>query len=195
MKAKIPWNKGLTKEDPRVMRIAMARVGKHISEEHRRKIKGWAAIQKKPITIDMPDEKLRVKEVLDTIDNTIVKYNRLIYLSEMDYNILKRKIEFIMMDARCPICNQTDIIKQGHRISKHKNRQKYLCNNCKKTFTIGGRYYRMRHRPHIINIANLLSVNKYASRDISKIIKVLYGIDVTSTSILRWSKQYAKKDK
>lgn len=175
------WNKGLTKKtDERVKGLART------------------LSQSKRVNTDYPIQQLEINKdaiiynIHTAIEKKIIKHDGVIYIGERDYKDLMRDIEFIIKDVKCYHCNTTDtklIEKEGTRKTGYKKNSRYFCNKCKKRFTVGGQYFRMKYTPQIIELSKKLYFNKYTSRDIRDIIKILYNIKVSHTSITRWSKK------
>lgn len=175
------WNKGLTsKTDDRVLAINKKR----------------SINARKYAQIAMPEymveHNVDINEIMAFFDTLTVKDNGIIMLREKDLKKFKRKIEFIVKDVKCPICNIADtrlIEKHGFRTTGHRKNARYFCNKCNKRFTLGGKYFRMRNTPQIISAAQKLYANKYPSRLVVEIIKIIYNVNISPQSITRWGKE------
>lgn len=82
---------------------------------------------------------------------------------------------------KCKYCNSTRINKMG----KQNNNQRYLCRDCKKTFTIG-EDRRKRHSKEFKLEAILWYLENTGIRSIGRRLKV------SCTTIIRWIKEFGK---
>lgn len=198
-----PWNKGLTKmTDARVWELSRKLSHKKrlkeprdermlkFSKEHVLSKKTELPVNiievEKPYNIDLDE----IKKYFDSIS---IRDNGIIFIREKDYKNFIKKIEFVIRDIKCPICNTTDIRvmeKSGLRKTGYGRSPRYLCKKCNKRFTMGGRYIRMRNTPQIIIASQKLYSNYYSTRVIKDIIKILYGVNISNTAVSR----YGRKD-
>lgn len=84
-------------------------------------------------------------------------------------------------------------IKNGHRISKLRITQKYLCKNCNKTFiSIGDDDLERSKFPwEVINFAMEYIQKGCSLRKIAKLIQIELGIKVHPTTIHYWKPKYS----
>jgi len=91
---------------------------------------------------------------------------------------------------KCENCRSNEITKQGFRKNKTGKKQKYFCNNCKRSFVIDNGFKKMRFKQETITKA----VNKYAKgMSLSKVQKELQkkNIKVSRWTISLWVKKYS----
>jgi len=85
----------------------------------------------------------------------------------------------------CPFCGGTNVVKAGIRYCKHDTKQRYLCKDCKRKFTLST-VFRIANLP--INLVAII-VSKlargYSSRDISKDLFEHHGVRVSPSTIIR----------
>jgi transposase-like protein len=96
-----------------------------------------------------------------------------------------------MKITHCPNCNGINVVMRGlcHNVSD--NKQRYKCNDCKRTFVEADGYERMRHDPEIIKLSVKMQKNGYSLSQIKEHLKDKYDINVSREAIRKWCKKYS----
>ncbi len=89
----------------------------------------------------------------------------------------------------CQICGSSNIVKDGLRHNKKGNLQIYLCQDCKKHFTLNLGFEKTRVAPQVITSAMQLYFTGESLRNVQKFLK-LQGITISHVSILKWVTKY-----
>jgi putative transposase len=93
--------------------------------------------------------------------------------------------------SKCVYCNSPNIKKFGIRHNKSGDIQRFLCENCRKTFSINIGFERMKHNPKAITIAMQLYFSGESLRNTMHSLKLL-GVEVSYRTILNWIKKYVR---
>lgn len=91
----------------------------------------------------------------------------------------------------CLLCNSINIKKFGIRKNKHYNMQRFVCSDCKKTFSVNIGFEGMRHDPKAITSAMQLYFTGESLRSVQKFLR-LQGVEVTHVTIYNWIKKYTR---
>jgi len=100
----------------------------------------------------------------------------------------KRVLEPITVIS-CPICNSSNLKKDGVRHNKSGDIQKYECRNCGKWFSVNVGFERMRHNPHAITTAMQLYFSGESLRNTMRSLEFI-GTKVTHQTIANWIEKY-----
>jgi transposase-like protein len=93
--------------------------------------------------------------------------------------------------SECIFCHSTNIKKYGIRHNKSGDVQRFLCGNCRKTFSINIGFERMKHNPKAITAAMQLYFSGESLRNTMHSLKLL-GVEVSYRTILNWIKKYVR---
>ena len=91
----------------------------------------------------------------------------------------------------CKFCKNQDIKKFGIRHNKSGDIQRFICNNCHKTFSINLGFEKMKSSPETITNALQLYFTGESLRNIKKFLK-LQGIEVVHSTIYNWIVKYTE---
>ena len=94
--------------------------------------------------------------------------------------------------TECRYCSSSNIKKYGILKNKYGDVQRYICDNCKKTFTFNQGFERMRSSPQTITTALQLYFTGESLRNIEQFLKAVHGKSVSHKTIHSWVKKYTK---
>ncbi len=89
----------------------------------------------------------------------------------------------------CIFCHSTNLRKFGVRHNKCGDIQRFLCYDCKRTFSFNVGFEKMKHNPQVITSAMQLYFTGESFRNVKKFLK-LQGIVVSHQTIYKWIKRY-----
>ena len=96
-----------------------------------------------------------------------------------------------MTISNCLFCKSNNLKRFGIRKNKSGDVQRFLCRNCKKTFSTNLGFAKMRATPQAITSALQMYFTGESLRNIEKFMR-LQGIVVTHKTIYMWIKKYTK---
>jgi putative transposase len=102
----------------------------------------------------------------------------------------KVTIQPVTIDS-CLFCKSKEIRKYGVRHNKNYDIQRYVCQDCHKTFSINIGFEKMKHNPKGITTAMQLYFSGESLRNVSRSLKLL-GMDVTHQTVYNWIKKYTE---
>jgi transposase-like protein len=91
--------------------------------------------------------------------------------------------------STCVFCHSSNIKKFGIRKNKSGNIQRFLCEDCGKTFSVNIGFERMKHNPQAITSAMQLYFSGESLRNTQKSLKLL-GVEVSHKTVFMWIKKY-----
>ncbi|NIP62182.1 MAG: DDE-type integrase/transposase/recombinase [Nitrosopumilaceae archaeon] len=91
--------------------------------------------------------------------------------------------------SQCRFCHSDNIKKFGKRKNKNYELQRYICQDCHKTFSFNIGFERMKHNPKAITTAMQLYFGGESLRNVTKSLKLL-GVDVVHATVYNWIKKY-----
>jgi putative transposase len=91
--------------------------------------------------------------------------------------------------SKCVFCHSAHLKKFGVRHNKAGDIRRFMCLDCKKTFSVNIGFERMKHNPQVITSAMQLYFTGESLRNVEKFLK-LQGVKVSHVSILKWIKKY-----
>lgn len=91
----------------------------------------------------------------------------------------------------CLYCHSANIKKFGIRKNKSGNIQRFICSDCKKTFSLNLGFEGMRSNPQAITSALQLYFSGESLRGVQKFLR-LQGVEVTHVTIYNWITKYTK---
>lgn len=98
-------------------------------------------------------------------------------------------IEPISSASDCPFCHSAKLRKFGIRHNKSGDIQRYLCEFCKRTFSINIGFEHMKHNPQAVTTAMQLYFSGESLRNTQKSLRLL-GVQVSYQTIFKWIKKY-----
>lgn len=93
--------------------------------------------------------------------------------------------------STCIFCHSAKIKKFGVRHNKSGDIQRFLCDNCGKTFSVNIGFERMKHNPQAITSAMQLYFSGESLRNTQKSLRLL-GVEVSHKTVYMWIKKYVK---
>jgi len=93
--------------------------------------------------------------------------------------------------SECLFCRSSNIKKYGVRHNKAGDIQRFLCDNCGKTFSVNIGFERMKHNPQAITSAMQLYFSGESLRNTQKSLRLL-GVDVSHKTVYMWIKKYVR---
>jgi len=91
--------------------------------------------------------------------------------------------------SNCVFCHSPNIKKFGIRKNKSGDIQRFICCDCKKTFSVNIGFERMKHNPKAITSAIQLYFSGESLRNTMKSLRLL-GVDVSYQTIFNWISKY-----
>ena len=91
--------------------------------------------------------------------------------------------------STCQFCGSPQIKKFGIRRNKCGDIQRYICDVCKRTFSINLGFERMKHNPQAITSAMQLYFSGESLRNTMKSLRLL-GVQVSYVTIYNWIQKY-----
>ncbi len=91
----------------------------------------------------------------------------------------------------CRFCHGKNIKKNGIRRNKHYSIQRFVCDDCHRTFSMNLGFEKMKHNPKGITTAMQLYFSGESLRNVAKSLKLL-GMDVTHQTVYNWINKYTK---
>jgi predicted RNA-binding Zn-ribbon protein involved in translation (DUF1610 family) len=88
-------------------------------------------------------------------------------------NVMKNNVADNIVTVKCPYCGSIHAVKNG----KKRNRQRYLCRDCKKSFCLADR--RIKRNIKERELCLLLYSHNMSLRSIQSVIKKFFGADIT----------------
>jgi transposase-like protein len=93
--------------------------------------------------------------------------------------------------SSCIFCHSSNIKKFGVRKNKSGNIQRFVCGDCKKTFSVNIGFEKMKHNPQAITSAMQLYFSGESLRNTMRSLKLL-GVEVSHKTVFMWIKKYVK---
>ncbi len=91
--------------------------------------------------------------------------------------------------SNCVSCHSSNIKKFGVRKNKSGNIQRFVCLDCKKTFSVNIGFERMKHNPQAITSAIQLYFSGESLRNVMKSLRLL-GVEVSHQTVYNWIRKY-----
>ncbi len=117
-----------------------------------------------------------------------------IFAVQFSFNLkqaVKREItlEPISNVSQCQFCGSSKLRKYGVRRNKSGDIQRYLCEFCKRTFSINIGFEHMRHNPQAVTTAMQLYFSGESLRNTQKTLRFL-GVKVSHKTAFYWIRKY-----
>jgi transposase-like protein len=93
--------------------------------------------------------------------------------------------------SACVFCHSSNIKKFGVRHNKAGDIQRFLCEDCGKTFSVNIGFEKMKHNPQAITSAMQLYFSGESLRNTMKSLKLL-GVEVSHKTVFMWIKKYVR---
>jgi putative transposase len=91
--------------------------------------------------------------------------------------------------SQCQFCGSRSLKKFGIRRNKSGDIQRYLCEFCKRTFSVNIGFEKMKHNPQAITSAMQLYFSGESLRNTMKSLRLL-GVQVSHVTVLNWIRKY-----
>lgn len=91
--------------------------------------------------------------------------------------------------SNCLFCNSPNIKKFGVRHNKSGEIQRYICEDCDRTFSVNIGFERMKHNPKAITTAMQLYFSGESLRNTQRSLRLL-GVEVSHKTVYMWIKKY-----
>lgn len=91
--------------------------------------------------------------------------------------------------SECVYCHSRSIKKNGVRRNKSGDIQRFICDNCGKTFSINIGFEKMKHNPQAITTAIQLYFSGESLRITQKSLRLL-GVEVSYQTVYNWIQKY-----
>jgi putative transposase len=91
--------------------------------------------------------------------------------------------------SECVHCHSQNIKKNGVRHNKSGDIQRFICENCGRTFSINIGFEKMKHNPKAITTAMQLYFSGESLRNTMKSLRLL-GVKVSHQTVYNWIKKY-----
>ena len=91
--------------------------------------------------------------------------------------------------SECVYCHSKNIKRNGVRHNKSGDIQRFLCENCRKTFSINIGFERMKHNPQAVTTAMQLYFSGESLRNTQRSLRLL-GVKVSHQTVYNWIKKY-----
>jgi transposase-like protein len=93
--------------------------------------------------------------------------------------------------SNCIFCHSSNIKKFGIRKNKSGDIQRFVCGDCKKTFSVNVGFEKMKHNPQAITSAMQLYFSGESLRNTMKSLKLL-GVEVSYQTVFNWIRKYVR---
>jgi transposase-like protein len=97
-------------------------------------------------------------------------------------------IQPIEIDS-CIFCHGKNLKKYGLRHNKYGDIQRFLCEDCEKTFSVNLGFERMKHNPQAVTTAMQLYFSGESLRNTARSLRLL-GVQVSHKTVYLWIKKY-----
>ena len=96
--------------------------------------------------------------------------------------------------AKCRWCRSMNIVKKGFRKTQNRGKiQRFLCNDCKRSFCKDEGFYRMRNSPEKITAAIDLYFSNLSSRKVRNHFRRHLKHNSSHVTVLDWCRRYVMK--
>lgn len=94
---------------------------------------------------------------------------------------------------KCRFCDSKDYRKNGHRYNKKGKYQRYVCNECKRSFVVDNGFLYKEFKDKVITSCLDLYFNGLSLRKISNHLYSCYNVKVSYVTIYNWIIEYSKR--
>src|SRR5487761_975596 len=91
--------------------------------------------------------------------------------------------------TQCQFCGSQSLKKFGIRKNKSGEIQRYLCEFCKRTFSVNIGFEKMKHNPQAVTTAMQMYFSGESLRNTCKSLKLL-GVEVCYSTVYKWINKY-----
>jgi putative transposase len=113
------------------------------------------------------------------------------FSQKMKVEVKKSRIIQEVNVSTCVFCHSANIKKFGVRRNKSGDIQRFVCDDCHKTFSINIGFERMKHNPQAITSAMQLYFSGESLRNTMRSLKLL-GVEVSHKTVFMWIKKYTR---
>jgi transposase-like protein len=119
-----------------------------------------------------------------------------IYAVQISFNLrqeVKKNLVISPIDSvsECAFCQSASIKKYGIRRNRSGDIQRYICEFCKRTFSVNIGFERMKHNPQAITTAMQLYFSGESLRNTQKSLRLL-GVQVCFKTVYNWIEKYTQ---
>ena len=93
--------------------------------------------------------------------------------------------------SNCVFCHSSNIKKFEVRHNKSGDIQRFVCGDCKKTFSVNIGFEKMKHNPQAITSAMQLYFSGESLRNTMKSLKLL-GVEISHQTVYNWIRKYVQ---
>jgi transposase-like protein len=114
---------------------------------------------------------------------------------QVKYRLENYKNISVFEAEKCEFCKSKNIIKWGCRYNHTTKKQRWFCNNCKKSFTVDDGFLKVKNKREIITLSLDLYYKGLSSRKVEDHLEQFYNLKASYNAILEWIRKYAKLTK
>ena len=117
-----------------------------------------------------------------------------IYAVQFSYSlkqVVKKTVLEPITVSECQFCHSKAIEKFGVRKNKSGDIQRFICEFCKRTFSINVGFEKMKHNPQAITTAMQLYFSGESLRNTQKSLRLL-GVQVCHRTVYKWIQKYSE---
>ncbi|MGH2639047.1 MAG: SWIM zinc finger family protein [Rhabdochlamydiaceae bacterium] len=92
--------------------------------------------------------------------------------------------------SKCFNCGSANIKRLCIRHNKCGDIQRFICNDCKKTFSFNIAFEKMKHNPKAVTAAMELYFNGESLRNTTASMKLVLGVDISHQTVWNWIQKY-----
>jgi transposase-like protein len=111
------------------------------------------------------------------------------FSKKMKEQVSKNVVIQEVVVSKCVFCHSSHLKKFGVRHNKSGNIRRFMCLDCRKTFSINIGFERMKHSPQAITSAMQLYFSGESLRNTMKSLKLL-GVEVSHQTVYDWINKY-----
>ena len=113
---------------------------------------------------------------------------------ELEESPIKQEFELMIEPKRednCPYCQSKEIIRNGVRLTKLGEKQRYECKTCKKRFVLSA-IKNIKGNPKLVCLAMGCFYKGLSYRDISDQFSQFYGLKISHVTIRDWVLRFSE---
>ena len=117
-----------------------------------------------------------------------------IFAVQFSYNLKQEVKKSVALEpinsiSQCQFCGSNKLRKYGIRRNKSGDIQRYLCEFCKRSFSVNIAFEKMKHNPQAVTTAMQLYFSGESLRNTMKSLRLL-GVQVSYVTVYNWIKKY-----
>ena len=118
-----------------------------------------------------------------------------IYAVQFSYNLRQEVKRNLVLEpvnvTQCHFCGSMQIKKYGIRNNKSGAIQRFICEYCKRTFSVNVGFEKMKHNPQAVTTAMQLYFSGESLRNTQKSLRLL-GVQVCHRTVYKWIRKYSE---